>query len=312
MTATTSPPVRGLPSDPMAPVQRPTRDYRRSLTLLIMLLPAAVIVALLVIAPLAAVVRDSFATANEYGAVQGGFTISNYSALGNPAYLHVLTYSVEIAALNTLICVVGGYVISYYAISRPPSRQLLILLLLVIPFWTDFLVRTFALINVLSPNGPLNKLTNAVGLTHGATSWIPSQGATFIGLLYAFLPSAVFPIYASLRTVDPSVREAAADLGCGWWRVHTKILAPMARQGILASIALVFIPTLGVYIIPVLLGGGKQELVGNVILSLYTEFQDAPLGAAFAVVLLVLMLLSLALIALAPRRLKPRRLKRSS
>nr|WP_246306402.1 ABC transporter permease [Allobranchiibius huperziae] len=269
-----------------------------------MLAPAVTIVALLVLAPLVLVVRNSFATADEYGAVQGGFTWANYAALNDPAYFKVLGYSLEVAALNTLICITAGYVISIYVTSRPPTRQLLVLLLLVIPFWTDFLVRTFALINVLAPGGPLNTLTNAIGITHGPTSWVPSTGATFIGLVYAFLPTAVFPIYASLRGIDPNLSEAAADLGCGWWKTHFRVLIPMARQGILASILLVFIPTLGVYVIPVLLGGGKRQIVGNVIVTLYTEFRNAPLGAAASVVLLLLMMASVLVIGLLSRRLR--------
>jgi len=187
---------------------------------------------------------------------------------------------------------------------RPPQRQMLLLLLIIVPFWTDFLVRAFAWINLLSPGGLVNSLTDAIGLTDGATRWIPSQGASFIGLVYAFLPTAIFPIYASLRGVDGSLGEAARDLGCGWWRVHTRVLLPIARPGMLAAALLTFIPTLGVFVIPVLLGGGRDQLVGNLIVTLYTELRNQPMGAAASVLLLLLMVASMAVFGLTARRLR--------
>ncbi|MFE2943477.1 ABC transporter permease [Streptomyces sp. NPDC059255] len=277
---------------------------RRGLLTTALLAPAGLTVAGLVLVPLLLVVRDSFAAPDRYGGIQGGFTLANYRSLFDPVYLKVFGYSLGMAGLNMAVCLLLGYVVSYYLVSREPERQMLLLLLIIVPFWTDFLVRTFAWINLLSPGGPVNSLTDALGLTDGATGWIPSQGASFIGLVYAFLPTAIFPVYASLRGVDPSLGEAARDLGCGWWRVHTKVLLPIARPGMLAAALLTFIPTLGVFVIPVLLGGGKNQLVGNLIVTLYTEFRNQPMGAAASVVLLVLMLVSLTVFGTAARRLR--------
>ncbi|MEV0974429.1 ABC transporter permease [Microtetraspora glauca] len=269
-----------------------------------MLAPAGVVTLALVVAPLVLVIRNSFARTDAYGNVQGGFTLDNYGRLADPVFLKVLGYSLGVAAATTVACLVLGYVVSYYVASRPPQRQLGLLLLIIVPFWTDFLVRTFAWINLLSPGGPVNSVTDAIGLTSGPAGWIPSQGASFIGLVYAFLPTAIFPIYASLRGIDPSLSEAARDLGCGWWRVHGKVLLPIARPGLLAAFLLVFVPTLGVFVIPVLLGGGKDQLVGNLIVTLYTEFRDQPMGAAVSVLLLVLLLACLAAAGVVTRRLR--------
>lgn len=277
---------------------------RRGFVTAALLAPSALAVAGLVLVPLLLVVRNSFAEPDLYGGVKGGFTLTNYTDLLDPVYLKVFGYSLGMAALNMVVCLLLGYVVSYYIAGRPPQRQMLLLLLIIVPFWTDFLVRTFAWINLLSPGGPVNSLTNALGLTHGSTQWIPGQGASFVGLVYAFLPTAIFPIYASLRGIDPSLGEAARDLGCGWWRVHTRVLLPIARPGLLAAGLLTFIPTLGVFVIPVLLGGGKKQLVGNLIVTLYTEFRNQPMGAAASVVLLALMLLSLAVFGAAARRLR--------
>lgn len=269
-----------------------------------LLAPAGITVLGLVLVPLLLVVRNSFASADAYGGVKGGYTLANYQDLLEPIYLKVFGYSLGMAALNTVVCLLLGYVVSFYLAGRTPQRQMLLLLLIIVPFWTDFLVRTFAWINLLSPGGPVNSLTDAVGFTDGPTQWIPSQGASFIGLVYAFLPTAIFPIYASLRGVDNSLGEAARDLGCGWWRVHTRVLLPIARPGMLAAALLTFIPTLGVFVIPVLLGGGRDQLVGNLIVTLYTEFRNQPMGAAASVVLLVLMVASTVAVGLAARRLR--------
>ncbi|MFJ6569437.1 ABC transporter permease [Streptomyces sp. NPDC091292] len=298
----TAVPATSTPAPPKPPA-RAGRLRERAVTFAL-LAPAGVTVVALVLVPLVLVVRNSFATPDAYGGIQGGFTLANYGDLFDPVYLKVFGYSLGMAALNTVVCLALGYVVSYYLAGRPPRRQGLLLLLIIVPFWTDFLVRTFAWINLLSPGGPVNALTDAVGLTSGPTQWIPSQGASFVGLVYAFLPTAIFPIYATLRGVDPALGEAARDLGCGWWRVHTKVLLPMVRPGLLAAALLTFIPTLGVFVIPVLLGGGKNQLVGNLIVTLYTEFRNQPMGAAASVVLLVLMIVSVAVLGSAARRLR--------
>jgi spermidine/putrescine transport system permease protein len=276
---------------PVAP--RPERTSRRW-TGLALLSPAIVTLLLFAVIPTALVVRNSFAIADNYGGVVGGFTLENYRGLWDPVYLKVLGYSLSVAGINTVFCLVVGYFTASYIVSRPARRQALILLLLIIvPFWTDFLVRTFAWINLLSDGGPVVTMLRTVGLVDGPTQWVPSQGAVLAGLLYAFLPTAIFPIYASMRGIDGSLREAAADLGCSWWDTQRRILVPLCRPGLIAAAVLTFIPTLGVFVIPVLLGGGKDQLVGNLIVTLYTEFRNQPMGAAAATILLVLMLLAL-------------------
>ncbi|MEW2492353.1 ABC transporter permease [Streptomyces nodosus] len=299
MTVTAAPP----PTRTVPPAAHTDRMRHHAVTVAL-LAPAGLTVVALVLVPLVLVVRNSFARPDAYGGIRGGFTFSNYHELFDPVYLKVFGYSLGMATLNTAVCLLLGYVVSYYLAGQPPRRQGLLLLLIIVPFWTDFLVRTFAWINLLSPGGPVNALTDAVGLTDGQVQWIPSQGASFVGLVYAFLPTAIFPIYATLRGVDPSLGEAARDLGCGWWRVHIRVLLPLVRPGLLAAALLTFVPTLGVFVIPVLLGGGKNQLVGNLIVTLYTEFRNQPMGAAASVALLVLMIVSAAVLGTAASRLR--------
>ncbi|KQR51435.1 ABC transporter permease [Leifsonia sp. Leaf336] len=269
---------------------------------MLLLVPAILAVLGLAIVPILIVARNSFAESNVYGGITGGFTLDNYAQLLDPVYGKVFAYSLGMAVLNTVICLVVGYIVSYYIVSRPPHRQSMLLLLIIVPFWIDFLVRTFAWISVLGRGGPVYGLLDLLGVNTSQLSLVPSQGAVVMGLLYAFLPTAIFPIYASMRAIDPSVKEAAADLGCGWWQTHFRVLMPLSSTGIIAAAMLTFIPTLGVFVIPVLLGGGKQQLVGNLIVTLYTEFRNQPMGAAVSMVLLVLMLLAMAAAGLIARR----------
>lgn len=267
---------------------------------MLLMLPAVASIVLLAIVPLFVVARNSFAVADNYGGIVGGFTLDNYIKLLDPVYSKTFAFSLGLAAVNTLICLVVGYLTSYYIVSRPEGRQGLLLLLVIIPYWTDFLVRTFAWITILGSGGPVNGLLGIFGIA--GFSLIPSDVAVFLGLLYAFLPTAVFPIYASMRAIDPSLREAAEDLGCSWWGVHRRVYLPLAKPGLLGAALLTFIPTMGVFVIPVLLGGGKNPLVGNMIVTLYTEFRNQPLGAAMSMVLLILMIASMVIVGLALRK----------
>jgi spermidine/putrescine transport system permease protein len=271
----------------------------------LLLLPAVAVVVLLVLVPLFVIARDSFALSDPLGGNLGGFTLDNYAKLLDPVYAKTMGYSLGMALLNAAVCTVVGYLVAYSITTRPPSRQPMLLLLVIIPFLTDFLVRTFAWINLLGSGGPLISGLRALGIE--ASSLVPSQLAVTFSLLYAFLPVAVFPIYASMRAIDPSLREAAADLGAGWWQTHARVFVPLSAPGIASAVMLTFVPTLGVFVIPVLLGGGKDPLVGNLIVTLYTEFRNEPLGAALSMVVLVLMLLSAALAGVVVRALNRRR-----
>ncbi|TPW78513.1 ABC transporter permease [Schumannella sp. 10F1B-5-1] len=272
---------------------------RDSVTGALMMVPASIVILLLVVVPMVIIARDSFAISDPLGGNLGGFTLDNYAKLLDPVYGKTIGYSLGMAVLNAIVCTIVGYVVAYYIATRPARRQPVLLLLVIIPFLTDFLVRTFSWITLLGSGGPIIGIAKALGIP--ATSLVPSQTAVVLSLLYAFLPVAVFPIYASMRAIDPSLREAAADLGAGWWQTHARVFVPLSASGLASSVMLTFVPTLGVFVIPVLLGGGKDPLVGNLIVTLFTEFRNEPLGAALSMVVLVLMLASVALAGLVTR-----------
>lgn len=267
---------------------------------LLLLVPAVASVVLLGILPLFIVARNSFAVADNYGGIVGGFTLEHYEKLLDPVYSKTLLFSLGLGLLNTVVCLFFGYLTSYFIVSRPEGKQGFLLLLVIIPFWTDFLVRTFAWITILGSGGPIAGALGLFGIS--GFSLIPSNVAVVLGLLYSFLPTAIFPIYASMRSIDPSLKEAATDLGCSWWGVHRRVILPLSGPGILGAAMLTFIPTMGVFVIPVLLSGGKDPLVGNLIVTMYTEFRNQPMGAAVSMLLLVLMIVSMAVIGLVMQR----------
>ena len=279
-------------------------DRRRAAAGYALVAPAVIVILLLVIAPTLIVARESFAIADPLGGTRGGFTLQNYATLADPVYLKTILYSLGLALLNAVVCLLVGYIVATWIAAARPDRQPLLLLLVIVPFWTDFLVRTFAWINILGAGGPVVAGLRLLGLD--VSTLIPSQGAVIVSLVYAFLPVAVFPIYASLRSIDPSLPEAARDLGCSWWQTQRRVILPLAVPGMAAAAMLTFVPTLGVFVIPVLLGGGLDPLVGNLIVTLFTEFRNQAMGSAMAMVVLVLMLLS-ALGALLVNRLASRR-----
>jgi len=278
----------------------------RKWPLLLLLAPACLVLLAFVVIPLVLVFRDSLDAPSIYGGVTSKLTVSNYTTIFQSTYLGVIRHSLLVAAENTILCVSVGYCVAYWIVTRPPSRQPILILLLIVPFWTDFIVRTFTWINLLSDQGVLNGLLRVTVIHRTPLQLIPSSTAVFIGLLYAFLPTAVLPIYAALRNSDLTLLEAAEDLGCGRIALHRRIVFPLASVGVLASALLIFVPTMGVYVITVLLGGGKQLLIGNLLETVYLEFRDIPLGAAISIVMVVFMLVTLAVVATASNVLRKR------
>ncbi len=263
-------------------------------TTLLLLSPSVLMLVAFLLIPLFIVVKYSFSGSDPYGGVTSNLTLENYRALFRPLYVPIFLRSVELAAATTLVSLLVGYPVAYFLAFRAGRFAPLLLMAMIVPFWTNFLVRISAWMTLLNDQGVINATLQAVGLTGRPLRMVPTSGAVLVGLLYAFLPSAVFPIYASLRSVEPSLLEAAQDLGCGAIATHRRIVLPVALPGIVAAALLVFIPALGVFVIPVLLGGGKQIMIGNLIVTLYLEFRNIPFGAAISVVLLLIVSIGIA------------------
>ena len=220
----------------------------------------------------------------------GGLSFENYRSLASDdIYLFSYLRSLTVAAVSTVILVLAGFPIAY-AMARAPRRwRPVLLMLIVLPFWTSFLIRVYAWINILQRDGLLNQALSALGLIDQPVTWLATDTAIYIGLVYSYLPFMVLPLYASLEKLDDSLLEAAADLGCPRWKAFWAVTMPLALPGLGAGALLCFIPIIGEFVVPDLLGGSDTTMIGQ---TLWTEFfsnKDWPVASAVAVVLVVLL-----------------------
>jgi putrescine transport system permease protein len=216
--------------------------------------------------------------------------LQNYALLATDA-IYLLSYlkSLEIAVVSTIILLLIGFPVAY-GIARAPRRwQALLFMLVVLPFWTSFLIRIYAWINILQRDGLLNQALLALGIVDAPLAWLSTDTAVYIGIVYSYLPFMVLPIYATLEKMDETLLEAAADLGCPPWKAFWLVTLPLSFKGVIAGGLLCLIPIVGEFVIPDLLGGSQTQMIGQ---TLWTEFfanRDWPVASAVATVLLCLL-----------------------
>ena len=255
------------------------------------LIPAVIWMLVFMLLPLLLVFAMSFASRGLYGGVQWAFSLTNYTMLFDSLYVWIYGRSVLLAAATTAICLLIGYPLAYF-IARAPTRwQGVWLLLVVIPFWTNFLVRTYAWMFLLRTEGLLNTVLLNVGVIRTPVDILYTDWAVLIGLVYGYLPFMVLPLYAAIERLNRSVVEAAWDLYANGWSVFWRVMFPLTKPGVIAGCLLVFIPSVGAYITPDLLGGAKTMMVGNLIQHEYLVIRDWPFGSAIAFVLMALVVL---------------------
>ncbi len=221
----------------------------------------------------------------------GALSFDNYLALASDRlYLAAYLKSLEVAAFSTLMLLVLGYPFAY-AMARAPRRlQAALVVLVVLPFWTSFLIRVYAWINILQRDGLFNQVLTALGIVEEPVGWLSTNTAVYIGIVYSYFPFMVLPLYAALEKIEVSLHEAAADLGAPPGKAFWRITIPLSRPGIIAGSLLCFIPIIGEFVIPDLLGGSATLMIGQ---TLWTEFfanRDWPIASAVAVVLLCLLI----------------------
>src|SRR5690242_8446642 len=240
-------------------------------------------------APFAIVLSYSLLSRGPYGGVEQPATFENYSRLFDPLYLTILLRSFTIAAAATVLCLLVAFPAALF-IARSTKRRNLYLQLVMLPFWTSLLVRTYAWIFLLRETGLINTALQAVGLIHDPLPLLYNDGAVLLGLVYGYVPFMVLPIYATLERLDPSLAEAAADLGARPLTTLFRVIVPLAKPGIVAGSVLVFVPCLGAYLTPDLLGGGRTVLVGNLVQNQFTTARDWPFGAAVSIGLMAVVM----------------------
>ncbi|WP_376789524.1 ABC transporter permease [Thermoflexus sp.] len=232
----------------------------------------------------------SFLKRGPYGGIRWVFVLENYQRALDPLYIQVILISLWMALVTTVLCLLIGYPVAY-AMARAPARwRNALLILTMIPFWTNFLVRTLALMFVLRSDGPINGLLMALGLVQEPLSLLFTQNAVILGLVYGELPFMILPLYATLERFDFSLVEAAHDLGANEWHAFRRVIWPLTLPGVLAGSTLVFIPSVGAFITPDLLGGAKTIMIGNVIQYQFLTVRHWPFGSALSLILMAMVL----------------------
>ncbi len=251
--------------------------------------PAELVMAALFYLPLAIIFAYSFLTRGAYGGASRPFTLDAYGRAVDPLYLQILLRSVWIAAASTAICLVAAFPLAFY-IARYARAKTLLINLVTLPFWTSFLIRTYAWMFLLRDTGLINVVLERIGVISKPLPLLFNDGAVILGLVYGYLPFMVLPIYATLEKLDPALLDAAEDLGATPWVAAWKVAVPLAKPGIVAGCVLVFIPCLGAYLTPDLMGGGKTVMLGNLVQNQFTAARDWPFGAAISLVFMAIVL----------------------
>ena len=251
------------------------------------LVPAWLVLGAFFLAPLALMFIISFARRGPHGGIESVEHLrdlpQNYKDSADILYLQIFWLSLWMAVLTTVLCLVISYPMAYYiARVAKPGRKNLLLALVAVPFWTSFLIRTYAWVLILRTEGLLNTALLHLHLIREPLQLLPSHFAIMLGLVYGELPFMILPLYASLEKLDPTLLEASNDLGAGGWGTFWRVTVPLTMPGILAGIVLVFIPSIGQYVVTDVLGNGKILLIGNVIEAQFQGSRNAPFGASLA------------------------------
>ncbi len=255
---------------------------------LALIAPANLYLFVFMVLPLILVGGLSFLSRGTYGQVEFTFSISNYTRLLDPLYGKILWYSLLVGVATTIASLVIGYPLAYYIARAPARHRSLLLFLVLLPFWTNFIIRIYAWIMILRAGGFLDAFLQWAHISSQPLQLLYTPTAVMIGMIYEFLPFMVLPLYTSLEKIENAVLEAAADLGAPPVRVFLRITLPLSLPGMIAGTILVFIPAMGMFVIPDLMGGAKTILIGNVIRNQFLTARDWPFGAAASMVLMLL------------------------
>jgi spermidine/putrescine transport system permease protein len=256
-------------------------------------LPAATWFIAFLLFPLLIVLVYSLCTKGIYGGVLFEFSFENYVRAGDALYFKIFLSSLKLAAATTVSCLLIGYPMAYAMATAPARYRNALLVLVVVPFWTNLVVRTYALKVLLGELGPVNQLLLSLHLIDEPIVFANRTFSVWIGMVTNYLPFMVLPLYVALEKFDFTLLEAARDLGAPPWRVLFNVLVPLTRRGIASGCIFVFTPALGEFVIPDLLGGAKTMLLGNLITDQFLKARDWPFGSALSLLLIVFVMISL-------------------
>ncbi|MFM2280213.1 MAG: hypothetical protein RLZZ444_2444 [Pseudomonadota bacterium] len=282
------------------------RERRRDiLNRWLLSMPALVIILLAATGPLLIVVVYSFLTPGPYGDVEWKFSTDAWTSVIlerdifddtlsiAEAHLNIFLRSVKLSLVTTIATVIFGFPTAYFIATRPAKTRELWLFLITIPFWTNLLIRTFAVLEVIRSGGLINTVAMKLGLISSPMQMLFTDGAILVGMIYVYLPLMVLPLYASMEKIDFRLIEAGYDLYATPFKVLTKIVIPLVKPGIIAGSILVFIPSLGAYVTPNMLGGGKNMMLGNLIELQFGQGRNWPLGASLSITMMAIVMIAL-------------------
>ena len=244
---------------------------------------------LFIIAPLLFVVYYAFTDS------EGNFTFSNFTALAQGSYLEIFIRSICFAFLATVICLVIAYPIAYFMKKASPKTQKILIMLVMLPQWLNFLIRTYSWMALLEDTGIINTFLASIGI--GPVHMINTSGAVILGMVYNYLPYMIIPLHSVMSKIDPRVLEAASDLGCSPVRVLTTVVFPLSMAGIVSGITMVFVPSISTFYISQKLGGGNFDLIGDTIERQFQTAYNYNLGASMSFVLMLLIIISMAIMS---------------
>jgi spermidine/putrescine transport system permease protein len=253
--------------------------------------PVYVWMVLFLVIPLAIIVVFSFFTRGTYGNVVPDFQVNNFIELLKPMYLKVFGGSILIALVTTVICLMMGYPFAYYVAMQSPKLRNKLMMFVIVPFWTNSLIRVYAWIVLLRKEGLINHFLLSLNLIDEPLKLLYNYFGIIVGMVYTLIPFMILPLYASIEKLEKSYLEAARDLGADSRNAFLHVTLPLTMPGITAGSMLVFIPSLGYFFIPDLMGGGKQMIIGNLIKQQFLTARNWPFGSALAIVLIAMTLL---------------------
>ncbi len=264
--------------------------------------PALAWLTALMVVPCGLILALAFFRRGIYGGIDYTFTLENLALVLDPLYASIFLNSARIAGIAALIACVVGYAAAYAIAAMPRNRQPILLFFAVLPFWSNYLIRTYAWIVLLNREGLLVQASRWLGYEGELPQMLYTEGTVILGLVYSYLPFVILACYAPLSRLNPEIAEASHDLGAGGWTTFRRITLPLTLPGIVVGFVFVFVLSIGNFVTPALLGGGQFQMIGNVVYAQFLTANDWPFGAALSMVLIVLLMGLLLLQTLAAER----------
>lgn len=259
------------------------------------MLPVLLWLCLFLVVPMLIVVGISFMGRDDLGNVVLDFNLDAYALFFDPLYLGIYWDTILLSVLTTALCLLLSYPLAYYIANAGPRMQTWGLVLITVPFWINFLIRTYAWVLLLRTQGIVNELLLGMGLVSEPLQMLYTKGAVLLGMVYTFIPFMVLPIYVALEQMDKKLLEAASDLGASRWRAFWHITLPQTKSGIMTGSVLVYVSTTGMFVVTDILGGAKSAMISNIIQSQFLGARNWPFGSALSVIFVITSLILIAL-----------------